>query len=75
MSSSGVPQLIFRPLEAKDVKAISLVHHRACMIAYRFINWRYPLEQVERWYFGKFAERMRYPLSVAIASSSIARLT
>jgi Ser/Thr protein kinase RdoA (MazF antagonist) len=56
MSRSGAPQPIFRPLEAKDVKAISLVHHRACMIAYRFINWRYPLGQVERWYFGKFAE-------------------
>jgi ribosomal protein S18 acetylase RimI-like enzyme len=50
------PQLSFRPLERGDVEAISLVHHRACLIAYRFMNWRYPLDEVERWYSGKFAE-------------------
>jgi ribosomal protein S18 acetylase RimI-like enzyme len=32
------------------------VHHRACLIAYRFMNWRYPIDQVERWYSGKFSE-------------------
>src|SRR3981189_3312264 len=46
----------FGPLETRDVPAISLVHHRACLIAYRFINWRYPLDEVERWYSGKFIE-------------------
>lgn len=56
MSLSGGPQLIFRPLEHGDVKAISGVHHRACLIAYAFMNWRYPIDEVERWYFGKFAE-------------------
>jgi ribosomal protein S18 acetylase RimI-like enzyme len=50
------PQLSFRPLDSSDVDAISLVHHRACLIAYRFMNWRYPLDEVERWYSGKFAE-------------------
>ena len=56
MKLSGGPQLRFRPLETRDVPAISLVHHRACLIAYRFINWRYPLDEVERWYSGKFIE-------------------
>jgi hypothetical protein len=27
------PQHVFRPLETDDLKAISLVHHRACLIA------------------------------------------
>ena len=56
MKPSGRPQLTFRPLETRDLPAISLVHHRACLIAYRFINWRYPLDEVERWYSGKFNE-------------------
>ncbi len=56
MSPSSRPQLSFRPLETKDIEAISRVHHRACLIAYRFMNWRYPLDEVERWYAGKFAE-------------------
>jgi ribosomal protein S18 acetylase RimI-like enzyme len=56
MSFSGGPQLTFRPLLASDIKAISGVHHRACLIAYAFMNWRYPIDEVERWYAGKFAE-------------------
>lgn len=56
MSYSGGPQLRFRPLAAGDVKAISGIHHRACLIAYVFMNWCYPLDEVERWYAGKFAE-------------------
>jgi ribosomal protein S18 acetylase RimI-like enzyme len=56
MSFSGGPQLAFRPLEQGDVKAISGIHHRACMVAYAFMNWRYPIDEVERWYAGKFAE-------------------
>jgi ribosomal protein S18 acetylase RimI-like enzyme len=56
MSLSSGPQLKFRPLEQGDVKAISGVHHRACLIAYAFMNWRYPIDEVERWYSGKFAE-------------------
>jgi ribosomal protein S18 acetylase RimI-like enzyme len=56
VSFSGAPQLKFRPLVAGDVKAISGIHHRACLIAYAFMNWRYPIDEVERWYAGKFAE-------------------
>jgi ribosomal protein S18 acetylase RimI-like enzyme len=56
VSTPGEPQLRFRPLGKGDVKAISAIHHRACMIAYRFINWSYSLQQVEQWYAGKFAE-------------------
>ena len=56
MNATSAPQLVFRPLKRNDVEAISLVHHRACLIAYRFMNWRYPLDEVERWYAGKFAE-------------------
>jgi GNAT superfamily N-acetyltransferase len=56
MSAPGGPQLEFRPLAPGDVKAISGVHHRACLIAYAFMNWRYPIDEVERWYAGKFAE-------------------
>jgi ribosomal protein S18 acetylase RimI-like enzyme len=50
------PQRIFRPLETDDLKAISMVHHRACLIAYRFMNWSYPLQQVKAWYSRKFGE-------------------
>jgi ribosomal protein S18 acetylase RimI-like enzyme len=56
MKATGGPQRTFRPLDKRDVKAISLVHHRACLIAYRFIKWSYPLHQVEAWYSRKFAE-------------------
>jgi ribosomal protein S18 acetylase RimI-like enzyme len=56
VSFSGGPQLTFRPLTADDVKAISGIHHRACLIAYAFMNWRYGIDEVERWYAGKFAE-------------------
>jgi ribosomal protein S18 acetylase RimI-like enzyme len=53
---SGGPQRIFRPLTTRDLEAISRVHHRACLIAYRFMNWSYSLQQVEAWYSRKFAE-------------------
>jgi ribosomal protein S18 acetylase RimI-like enzyme len=56
MNSSGKPQLTFRPLEIGDLEAISLVHRRACLIAYRFMNWSYSQEDVEAWYSPKFAE-------------------
>ena len=56
MSFSDGPQLKFRPLTASDVKAISPVHHRACLIAYAFMNWRYGIDEVERWYSEKFSE-------------------
>ena len=56
MNGSGSPQLTFRPLETGDVKAISQVHRRACLIAYRFMNWSYALGEVEAWYCGKFPE-------------------
>ena len=56
MSVSDEPRLTFRPLEATDIKAISVVHHRACLIAYRFMNWSYSLAEVEAWYAQKFPE-------------------
>jgi len=56
MSFSDGPQLKFRPLTVSDVKAISAVHHRACLIAYAFMNWRYGIDEVERWYSEKFSE-------------------
>jgi ribosomal protein S18 acetylase RimI-like enzyme len=56
MTTSGRPQPTFRPLEPKDIAAISRVHHRACLIAYRFMNWSYPLQEVEAWYARKFVE-------------------
>jgi ribosomal protein S18 acetylase RimI-like enzyme len=51
-----MPRRTFRPLDKADVAAISRVHHRACLIAYRFMNWSYPLQEVEAWYSRKFAE-------------------
>jgi ribosomal protein S18 acetylase RimI-like enzyme len=56
MTASGGPRLSFRPLETRDIEAISRVHHRACLIAYRFIDWHYSLQEVVHWYSGKFAE-------------------
>ena len=50
MSGSGGRELTFRPLEPCDIQTISLVHHRACLIAYRFMNWSYSLQEVEAWY-------------------------
>ena len=52
----GGPQLTFRPLKTDDLRAISLVHRRACLIAYNFMQWSYSLEEVEAWYSPKFAE-------------------
>src|SRR6478672_6939419 len=46
----------FQPLEKADVEAISRVHHRACLVAYRFMNWSYSLQEVEAWYSRIFAK-------------------
>ena len=43
-------QRAFRSLDRADVEAISRVHHRASLIAYRFMNWSYSLQEVEAWY-------------------------
>ena len=59
MSATGKPRLTFRPLETTDLKAISLVHYRACLIAYRFMNWSYSPGEVEAWYSRKLAEWTR----------------
>jgi len=56
MSMPGASQLTFRPLRTDGLTAISLVHRRACLIAYRFMQWSYSLEEVEAWYSPKFAE-------------------
>ena len=37
-----------------DVAAIARVHRRACLIAYRFMNWSYSEVEVRDWYAGKF---------------------
>jgi ribosomal protein S18 acetylase RimI-like enzyme len=49
-------QRAFRSLDRADVEAISRVHHRACLIAYRFKNWSYSLQEVEAWYSRIFAK-------------------
>jgi putative acetyltransferase len=67
----GGPHLSFRPLEIKDVAGISRIHHRACLIAYRFINWSYPLCEVERWYSGKFSE-WTWTLAASAADGGLA---
>ena len=45
-----------RALHAGDLAAISRVHRRACLIAYRFMGWAYTEEQVRCWYAGKLPE-------------------
>lgn len=56
MSALGRQQLTFRPLEATDIGAVSGVHYRACLIAYRFMNWSYSMAEVEAWYAEKFPQ-------------------
>ena len=46
----------YRPLVEADIPAISRVHRRACLIAYRFMNWSYSEREVQDWYAGKFHE-------------------
>ena len=49
-----MPNLQYRPMREGDVAAIARVHHRACLIAYRFMNWSYSEVDVRDWYAGKF---------------------
>jgi ribosomal protein S18 acetylase RimI-like enzyme len=56
MNAPGMLQRVFRSLDRADVEAISRVHHRACLIAYRFMNWSYSLQEVEVWYSRIFAK-------------------
>jgi GNAT superfamily N-acetyltransferase len=51
-----VNAITYRPLRKDDVAGISLVHWRACSIAYRFMGWSYSEQEVCDWYAGKFAE-------------------
>ena len=44
----------FRAMTAADVPAIAAVHRAACLEAYRFMGWDYPLEQIAAWYGEKF---------------------
>ena len=53
--SSDDLRLGFRSLKTSDIEAISGVHYRACLIAYRFMNWSYSLAEVEAWYATKFS--------------------
>jgi putative acetyltransferase len=50
------PIVQYRLLTQADVPAISLIHRRACLIAYSFMNWRYSESEVRTWYAGKFRE-------------------
>jgi len=45
-----------RPLRPDDLEDISRVHWRACRIAYRFMGWSYPLDEVRCWYADKMKE-------------------
>ncbi|MEX2319483.1 MAG: GNAT family N-acetyltransferase [Bauldia sp.] len=45
----------YRRMVEADVPAIALVHRRACLIAYAFMDWSYSLQEVADWYGGKFA--------------------
>jgi len=56
MSMQGGRSLTFRPLTTDDLGAISLVHRHACLLAYRFMEWSYSLEEIESWYSPKLAE-------------------
>jgi ribosomal protein S18 acetylase RimI-like enzyme len=56
MNAPGMLRRAFRSLDRADVEAISRVHHRACLIAYRFMNWSYSLQEVEAWYSRIFAK-------------------
>src|ERR1700712_1209442 len=70
MNPPGGSQLTLRPLDMQDVAAISRIHYRACLIAYRFFNWFYPLAQIERWYAGKFSE-WTWTLAASAADGSL----
>lgn len=41
-------------MTAGDIAAISRVHRAACLVAYRFMSWDYPIARIEAWYAGKF---------------------
>ena len=48
--SEVLPQdVTVRPLGQEDAAAVAGIHSAACWIAYRFMNWNYALEEVERW--------------------------
>ena len=44
-----------RLLLADDLAGIARVHRRACLIAYKFMNWSYSEDEVRDWYAGIFA--------------------
>ncbi len=46
----------YRSLLETDVVGIARVHRRACLIAYKFMNWSYSESDVRNWYAGKFNE-------------------
>lgn len=45
-----------RPLQDADLDAISRIHVAACRLAYRFMDWNYPVGAVREWYEGKARE-------------------
>lgn len=55
-SRQGRPVPTLRPLDVRDLDAISHIHVAACRIAYRFMNWDHPVAAVRGWYSGKVAE-------------------
>jgi ribosomal protein S18 acetylase RimI-like enzyme len=71
MNAPGMLRRAFRSLDRADVEAISRVHHRACLIAYRFMNWSYSLQEVEAWYSRIFA-KWTWTLAAFEADASMA---
>lgn len=56
MGEPSAKGYFLRQLERRDIKAISQVHSRACLVAYKFMNWSYSLSEVVEWYEGRFTQ-------------------
>lgn len=53
---AGSPEATLRPLQDRHLHAISRIHVAACRLAYRFMDWNYPVGAVLEWYEGKARE-------------------
>jgi putative acetyltransferase len=53
----GSPMTVrYRQILESDVAAITRIHRRACLIAYKFMDWSHTEDEVREWYAGKFWE-------------------
>lgn len=48
-SEASTYRTTLRPLQGSDLDAISRIHVAACRLAYRFMDWNYPLGAVREW--------------------------